>query len=64
VSEPKPESESAEHPFDVFFHEGGYQPGEEPQAFADWLAGKTRKRQVGISSEGAVEGHPPPEPSA
>lgn len=44
--------------FDRFFEEGGYKDGEEPQAFADWLAGKTGEKVVGLSEDGAVEGHP------
>jgi hypothetical protein len=44
--------------FDRFFEQGGYEDGEEPQAFADWLAGKTGKKVVGLSEDGAVEGHP------
>lgn len=39
--------------FDEFFEQGD---GEEPQAFADFLAGKTGKKVVGLSEDGAVEG--------
>lgn len=49
---------SERHPFDVFFEENGYKDGDEPQAFADWLASLTGEKVVGISTEGAVEGHP------
>lgn len=47
--------------FDRFMEEGGYAQDEAPQAFADWLAGKTRQRVVGISEEGAVQADPPEE---
>lgn len=47
--------------FDRFFEDGGYEDGQQPQAFADWLASKTGEKVVGLSSEGAVEGHPPSE---
>lgn len=45
------------HPFDVFFDEHGYQDGDEPQAFADWLASLTDEKIVGIATDfsGAVE---------
>jgi hypothetical protein len=46
------------HPFDIFFDEHGYKDGDEPQAFADWLASQTGEKVVGISEDGAVEGHP------
>lgn len=44
--------------FDRFFDDGGYQDGDEPQAFADWLAGKTGSRVVGLSEDGAVQADP------
>lgn len=44
--------------FDRFFEAGGYEKGQEPQAFADWLARKTGEKIVGLSEDGAVEGHP------
>lgn len=46
------------HPFDVFFEANGYEYGQGPQAFADWLSSLTGVKVVGISAEGAVEGHP------
>lgn len=48
------------HPFDVFFEAGDYKDGDEPQAFADWIASKTGEKVVGIATDlsGAVEGHP------
>lgn len=44
--------------FDRFFEAGDYVDGDEPQAFADWLAGKTGQKVVGLSEDGAVEGKP------
>jgi hypothetical protein len=43
--------------FDRFFDEHGYKDGEEPQAFADWLARKTGDRVSGIALDlsGAVQ---------
>lgn len=54
-----PEAWGAWSDFDRFFEENGYKDGEEPQAFADFLALKTGKKIVGLSKHGAVEGHPP-----
>jgi len=48
----------ATHPFDVFFEENNYEPGDEPQAFADWLASQTGDRVVGMSTEGVVVAEP------
>jgi hypothetical protein len=47
--------------FDRFFDEEGYQVGEEPEAFAAWLAGKTGHRVSGIALDlsGAVQADPP-----
>lgn len=47
--------------FDRFFYEHGYKEGEEPQAFADWLSGKTGDRVSGIALDlsGAVQADPP-----
>lgn len=46
--------------FDQFFAERGYSPGEEPQAFADWLANKSGRRIAGIALDlsGAVQADP------
>lgn len=45
--------------FDRFFEEGDYKDGDEPQAFADYLASKTGTMIVGLSEDGAVVGRPP-----
>lgn len=49
--------------FDRFFDEQGYQDGQEPEAFAAWLASLTGERVSGVALDlsGAVQAdyHPP-----
>jgi hypothetical protein len=40
--------------FDEFFCNGGYKPGDEPQAFVEWLAAKTGQPILGESESGEV----------
>lgn len=46
--------------FDAFFEEGGYEDGQEPEAFAEWLADKTGRRITGVAVDlsGAVQADP------
>lgn len=46
--------------FDRFFEEKGYKEGDEPQAFADWLASLTGEPVDGIATDfsGAVHAEP------
>lgn len=39
------------HEFDKFFEAGDYKDGDEPQAFADFLASKTGKPVLGTNCE-------------
>lgn len=45
--------------FDRFFEENGYEDGQQAQAFADFLAGISGHRVVGMSEDGVVQGDPP-----
>lgn len=54
----KARAQEAATSFDEFFEQNGYADGDEPQAFADFLAGRTGKKVVGLSEDGAVEGRP------
>lgn len=47
--------------FDAFFEERGYEDGQEPEAFAAWLASKTGRPVDGFAMDGssAVHAEPP-----
>lgn len=47
--------------FDRYFDDNGYAPGQEPEAFAAWLASKTGERVSGVALDlsGAVQADPP-----
>jgi hypothetical protein len=45
------------HDFDRFFEENGYVTGQEPEAFAAWLASKTGKPVDGIATDFSAAVH-------